>query len=64
MHLGNLRLARRPPKLTVMRPIETDKEQDAENEADEAERLGPGEQALDQTRRPQAEGERNEAGEA
>ena len=64
MHLGDPRLARDRDDLARDQADEPDEEQHAEGEADQPERLGLGEQALDQARRPEAEGERDEAAEA
>ena len=64
MHLGDPRLARHGDDLARDEADEADEEKDAEGEADDSERFGLGEQALDQVRRPEAEGERDEAGDA
>ena len=64
MQFGDPRLAGDREDLAGDEPDEADEEEDAEGEADQPERLGLGEQALDQARRPQAEGERDEAAEA
>ena len=52
MHLGDFCLARNRVDLAREESGEADKEQNAEGEADQAQRLGPGEQALDQAGRP------------
>ena len=61
MHLGDPGLARDRDHLARCNADEADQEHQAEDKADDFERLRLGEQALDEVGRPQSDGKRHEA---